>query len=202
MMNHHLRTPLLILTLAGLALSSAAMADRDDRHHRKHHKHHHHHHERVVVYERPVVYERAEVYARVVEARPIYRTVAVEVPVDSCHVETVAYRERRGGDSFGGTVMGGLIGAALGHELGHGSGHATAAGGLIGATIGNDVAGGRRSVTRYEDREVCQTRYRTEYERQLVGYDVSYSHQGRMYHTETQRHPGSRIRVDVHLSNY
>lgn len=182
---------ILIGTLAslGLLLANNAFADRDDRHRGYHkHKHHHAHH---------VVHEY-DVYARVISARPIYRSIAVEVPVENCRVETVAYSERRGGDSFGGTVMGGLIGAAIGKEIG-GSGHATAAGGLIGAAIGNDVGSGSRRVTRYEDREVCSSRYRTEYERQLVGYDVSYRYDGRIYHTETHRHPGDRIAVDVAL---
>ncbi len=166
-----------------LVLANNALADRD------HHKHHSKHKHQYGAYE-------YSGYARVIDARPIYRRVAVEVPVESCRVETVAYRERRGGDSFGGTVMGGLIGAAIGKEIGH-SGHATAAGGLIGAAIGNDIAGGGHRVTRYEDREVCSHHYRTEYERELVGYDVSYSYDGRIYHTETRRHPGDRIPVDV-----
>lgn len=185
----------------GLAFSGFAQAGdghrhghkHHDRHHhqykRQHHHRHHHHSTHVVVYEDVA-------YAPVIAAHPIYRSVAVDVPVDSCHVETVAYRERRGGDSFGGTVVGGLIGAAIGHEIGHGSGHAAAAGGLIGASIGNDIGSGGRTVTRYEDREVCSIRYRTQYERRLVGYDVSYSYYGRVYHIETDRHPGDRIRVN------
>jgi uncharacterized protein YcfJ len=184
---------LLISTLASISLLLAnnALADRDHHHHKRHHDRHHHHttvhHERVVVYER-------DYYAPVTDVRPIYREVAVDVPRDSCRVETVEYRERqRGGDSFKGTVVGGLIGAAIGKEMGN-SGHATAAGGLIGAAIGNDVAGGGRTVTRYEDREVCSTQYRTRYERQLVGYEVSYLYGGRIYHTETRHHPGDRIR--------
>ncbi len=112
---------LLISTLASISLLLAnnALADRD--HHRHGHDHHrHHHHETVVVYER-------DYYAPVTDVRPIYREVAVDVPRESCQVETVAYRERqRGGDSFQGTVVGGLIGAAIGKEIGH-SGHATAA---------------------------------------------------------------------------
>lgn len=175
-----MKSLLLISTLASsLLLANTALADRDHHHHKKHYKHSHH------------VVEYTE-YARVVSSRPIYRTVAVEVPVDSCRVETVAYTERQGGDSFKGTVVGGLIGAAIGKEIGH-SGGATAAGGLIGAAIGNDIGSGSRRVTRYEDREVCSTRYRTEYERQLVGYDVTYSYDDRIYHTETRHHPGARI---------
>jgi uncharacterized protein YcfJ len=174
-----MKSLLLISTLASsLLLANNALADH------KHHDKHHYHSQPVVEYTE---------YARVVSSRPIYRTVAVEVPQDSCQMETVAYSERsRGGDSFKGTVVGGLIGAAIGHEVGR-NGRATAAGGLIGAAIGNDIASNRRQVTRYEDREVCRTEYRTEYEHQLVGYDVTYSYDNRVYHTETRRHPGDRI---------
>lgn len=133
-------------------------------------------------------------YGRVVDARPIYRQVAIEVPRESCRVQTVA-RERRSGDSFGGTVVGGLVGAAIGHELGNGRGSATAVGGLIGASIGND-AGSNRTV-RYRDEEVCRTQYRTEYEQRIIGYDVSYSYNGRIYQTRTDRHPGDHVQVAV-----
>lgn len=184
-MNTKLTLSIISIALTSVGLSFAGIAQAHDDYRYKHH----HGHEHVVIRE-----QRVE-YAPVVSAYPIYRTVAVEVPIDSCQVETVAYRERRGQDSFEGTVVGGLIGAAIGHELGHGSGHATAAGGLIGAAIGNNAAGGGH-VTHYEDREVCRTAYRTEYERRLVGYDVSYSYYGRVYHTETTRHPGDRIRVN------
>jgi uncharacterized protein YcfJ len=191
---------LLFSTLASLSLllASNAFADHRAPHYQKHHDKHH---QKVVyvqtTYARPAYqasYAQTD-YARVIDARPIYRSVAVEIPEDNCQVERVAYSERRGGDSFQGTLVGGLIGAAIGHELGNGHGRATAAGGLLGAAIGNNVAGNR--VTRYEDRQVCSTAYRTEYQRELVAYDVSYSYLGRVYHTETQRHPGDRIAVDV-----
>jgi len=136
-------------------------------------------------------------YGRVLEARPIYQRFAVDVPHEYCDVQTVAHEERRrGGDSFAGTVVGGLVGAAIGHELGNGRGGATAVGGLIGASIGNDASKGSRTV-RYHDEEVCHTRYTTEYEQTIVGYDVSYSYQGRIYQTRTDRHPGDRIPVAV-----
>ena len=64
---------------------------------------------------------------------------------------------------------------------------------MIGAAVGNNVAGGSRRVTSYEDREVCTTRYRTEYQRELVGYDVTYRYDGRVYTTNTRHHPGDRI---------
>lgn len=173
----------LLAATFGLLLASCASADHGHRHH-----HGHHHGETYLSYGYSDGYGD---YGRVLDSRPIYRQVAVEVPRESCRVQTVAHERRS--DSFGGTVVGGLVGAAIGRELGHGSGGAMAAGGLMGAAIGNDV-GGRRSV-QYRDQEVCRTYYRTEYEQRIVGYDVRYSYQGRVYQTRTDRHPGDRIAV-------
>ncbi len=178
-MNNRRIVNTVITVTMGMFMASCASADHG-------HRRHHHHAE---TYER---YDSYDDYGRVVAARPIYRQVAVDVPHESCRVQTVA-RESRSGDSFGGTVVGGLVGAAIGHELGNGRGSATAVGGLIGASIGND-AGSRRTV-RYRDEEVCRTQYRTEYEQRIIGYDVSYSYHGRIYQTRTDRHPGDRIAV-------
>lgn len=154
-------------------------------------------------YDRPVshvVVQERIIYAPVTYARPIYRTVAVDVPVESCHIETTAYRQPARGDSFGGTVVGGLIGAAIGKEVGHGGGRSMAVGGLLGAAIGNDIA--RGGSTRYQDREVCSSGYRTEYRQEVVAYDVGYSYGGRVYHAERHSHPGAQIRLDINLRPY
>jgi uncharacterized protein YcfJ len=187
-----------LITSFGLMSAPMALADRGHGHH-KHHDHHHSHHvyERTVVYERPVVvYERPAVYARVVSAQPVYREVAVDVPYQSCGVERSSYRAASRRESATGALVGGVIGAAIGHEVG--GRHDAFFGGLAGAQIGQDIAhaGGR---TYYEDREVCRTSYRTEYRRELVGYDVGYSYNGRVYYTDSPRHPGSTIQVDLNL---
>ena len=180
-----IRTLLAVLSV-GIFATNSAIAEHKHKHHR------HHNHEYVYVQE---TYHEHSNYGRVLDADPIYQRVAIEVPQESCHVETVAREERRrGGDSFAGTVVGGLVGAAIGHEVGHGRGGATAVGGLIGATIGNDASRGSRVVS-YRDREVCNTRYRTEYENRIVGYDVSYRYRGRILQTRTERHPGDRILI-------
>ncbi|MES2672714.1 MAG: glycine zipper 2TM domain-containing protein [Pseudomonadota bacterium] len=185
-----------VLTLSvGMLTTDFALAD-----HKHHHRHRHHSHHQPVYYEQ-VRYSN-DVYGRVVDARPIYQSVAIEVPQETCRVETVARTEhRRGGDSLGSTVVGGLVGAAIGHEIGNGRDGATAVGGLIGAAIGNDRGKGARVVS-YSDREVCDTHYRTEYENRIIGYDVSYRYEGRTYQTRTDRHPGERVSVALHYSNY
>jgi uncharacterized protein YcfJ len=186
---------ILIRTLLTLSVSmltaNVALAD---------HKHRYHNHS----YHQHIYYEqvRNDAYGRVLNARPIYQSVAIEVPQESCRVETIAHNEhRRHGDSFGSTVVGGLVGAAIGHEIGNGRGGATAVGGLIGAAIGKDASKGSRVVS-YSDREVCDTYYRTEYENRIIGYDVSYRYEGRIYQTRTDRHPGDRVSVALHYSNY
>ena len=180
----------LLATSASLLTSACAFADKDN------HRYKHHDRHQQVVYVRSQ-HESYDAYGRVVRAQPIYQQIAVKVPSQACRVETYAYKERsRSGDSFTGTVVGGLLGAALGHELGNGRGGATAVGGLIGASVGNNASKGG-STTRYRDEEVCSTRYRTEYEQRVVGYDVSYSYMGRIYQTRTDRHPGDRIPVSV-----
>lgn len=155
---------------------------------------HHHGHHRDYVY---VTEERDWDYGRVIEARPIYDRVVYSAPRDYCRTETVARTERRGGDSFGGTVVGGLVGGAIGHEIGNGRGASTAVGALIGAAIGNDIANDGERVVRYRDREVCHTEYDREVEHRITGYDVTYSYMGQIYRTRTDRHPGDRIAVDV-----
>jgi uncharacterized protein YcfJ len=174
----------IILSVSALFIANSTLAN-DGYYHRGHH-----------AYAQHYDHDRYDDYGRVIEARPIYQQVAIEVPRENCRTETFAQTERRSDDdSFAGTVIGGLVGAAIGHELGHGRGAATAAGGLIGATIGHDASGKR--VVSYRDREVCRTHYRTEYENRIVGYDVSYSYQGRIYQTQTNNHPGDRIDVTV-----
>lgn len=192
-MQTHLLISIMTRTLLALSItmlfSNTAIAN---------HKHRHHTHN---VYYEQIRYSD-DGYGRVLHASPIYQNIAVEVPEESCHVETIAHEgRRRNGDSFGGTVVGGLVGAAIGHELGDGRGGATAVGGLIGAAIGKDASRSARVVA-YRDQEVCRTHYRTEYKNRIVGYDVTYRYQGRIYQTRTNRHPGDRVPVAAHYPSY
>lgn len=145
-------------------------------------------------------HQRHNEYAKVVDARPVYQRLAREVPQQSCHYETVAYRDSHK-NSFTGTVVGGLLGATIGHELGHSKRNkdvAAVAGGLLGASIGRDISRNKTpSSVHYRDERVCHTSYRTEYSQRLIGYDVTYRYHGRLYQTRTAQHPGARIPVDV-----
>lgn len=140
-------------------------------------------------------------YAQVTRVDPLYERVSHRVPEQHCHIERHAYRERSGGDSHTGTIVGGILGAALGNELGHKKRNkqvGAVAGGLLGASIGRDLSRADRGAdVRYRDREVCETRYQNRTERELVGYRVHYRYRGQTYQTRTDRHPGDKMPVTV-----
>lgn len=153
-------------------------------------------------------------WARVVSVDPIIETVREPVERQVCRDEPVevyepryVYRDGRHRDPTGATVLGAIIGGALGNTVGRGDGRraATIAGAVIGGAIGHDsahrgryVESGGRYRTRHESRCQVETDW-TEDER-VVGYDVAYRYNGRVYHTQTDHHPGERIRVEVQVS--
>lgn len=126
-----------------------------------------------------------------------------------------------------GAVVGGIIGNRIGKHAerkhrgyrhrghrGRGYGHhrrhhrgrnhsnrgLAAAGAVIGGVIGNEIHksrhpdGYRRG---YETRCEARTRYRDE--PRLLGYDVTYRYNGRLYETRMDYDPGSEVRVDWRL---
>jgi uncharacterized protein YcfJ len=149
-------------------------------------------------------YPRDDVeYAQVVSARPLYRQVAVSEPRQECWDERVSYGGGRRANETGSTVMGAIGGGVAGHQFGQGHGRdaATVLGVLIGASIGNAIA---HENNRYAEERVgyeqrCRTVEDRHYEDRVEGYDVTYRHHGRLYHTRTPYDPGSRIAVQVNV---
>lgn len=152
-------------------------------------------------------YAPAYDYARVVDVDPIVergRPVSREV----CYEEPVRYRDTRYYDRGGSAtpmIAGAIIGGAVGNQFGSGSGRdaATVAGALLGGSIGRDHAsrydrydGYPASYRGVERRCRVETAYHGGRDR-IVGYDVTYVYDGRTYHTQTDHHPGRRIRIAV-----
>jgi len=143
-------------------------------------------------------------YARVIDAVPVYADVVRSEPQRECWTETVRYEypqyQQRSATP---KIVGALIGAALGNNIAHGryNRHASsAAGAILGASIGADIArnnAGRSTEVEYRDEQRCEVTERTYTERVVVGYDVSYEYQGRIYRTRMDQHPGKRIKVAV-----
>jgi uncharacterized protein YcfJ len=143
-------------------------------------------------------------YAKVVRAEPVYRDVRVREPRQVCHEEPVTERTVYGGRPNPGAVLfGAMVGGVIGHQFGGGRGQdvATAAGAVIGANhAANHSYRNGRVVERtvYETR--CETVRHARHERRIDGYDVTYKYRGRLYHTFSETHPGSRIRVRVDVA--
>lgn len=151
-------------------------------------------------YDRGVEYD----YARVVSVDPIVDQYDEPIARNVCYDQPVEYY-RAGGRRSSATpaIVGAIIGGAVGNQFGSGHGRdaATVAGALLGGSIGRDNARRNgyyepeRRYTGYEER--CEVR--TDYRRneRVVGYDVEYEYNGRIYHTRTDSHPGRRIQVAV-----
>ena len=129
------------------------------------------------------------------------------------------YRPRR--NHTGARIIGGLIGGALGNQFGGGSGKKalTIAGALIGSAVAGGRAEQRHAESRYRQRDLyqddddydyrrgrqrefepeyyCQTTTRTRTVEQVIGYDVTYRYNDRLYHRRMDHDPGATIDVRV-----
>lgn len=138
-------------------------------------------------------------YARVIDVKPLIRTVAVEIPVRECYEQPVRYNSRRDA-SVGRTIAGGIIGGVIGRQFGDGGGRdaLTVLGTVIGAAAAND-AGNNGRATEVRTERYCETRYEVEERDRVEGYRVTYRYKGETYTTRTDNDPGDRIRVRVRV---
>jgi len=157
-------------------------------------------------------------YAPVTDVQPIMESVEVSQPRRECRVERVAHKvpvndgyNSRGYQthrSYTPEIVGAVLGGAVGRKVGRGRGQdvATVLGAVLGGSIGRDVNkrngqrhGGHatRYETRYEDVETCRTVDNYHTEERVVGYKVQYRYDGKQYWTQTDRDPGSQIKVRV-----
>lgn len=141
-------------------------------------------------------------YAQVVGVTPVVEKYRVNNPVEQCWDERVR-TQSHASRSRTPEILGGLIGAVLGHEVGRGRGKdvATVAGAVLGASVGRDV---RRSTSQrgssYEVVQHCEIRDSYTTRERVIGYDVAYRFNGRVFHTQMGKHPGKRIRVNVSVN--
>ena len=143
--------------------------------------------------------------ARVIEAQPLYETVAVAHPVTECWTETVNRSSYRPG-AYIAPIAGGIIGGVVGHQFGKGRGNTalTVAGTLLGASVGHGLGQSNyRQQPVVEHERHCETVDQYEQQQQLVGYRVKYRYEGQTYYTQTSEHPGKHIpvRVSVYPAN-
>lgn len=144
-------------------------------------------------------------YANVIESRPLYREVRVDVPRQQCWNEEVVRYENRGGGgytSYTPEIVGGIIGGVIGNQFGGGSGKewATGAGAVLGGSIGRDLKNRRyqsSQVAVHDTVQRCKTVHDYRYEEQRDGYRVRYLYDGREFETRMPYDPGTGMRVRV-----
>jgi uncharacterized protein YcfJ len=137
----------------------------------------------------------AEHYAMVRRVSPVIEQVTT--PRKDCEQVTVTRRQPERDGNVGGTLIGAVVGGALGNQVGGGNGRkaATVAGAVAGGMVGHEMdkrhQGGRVSSN-------TETRCRTvnDVSDKVVGYDVTYNHNGRDYTTRMDYDPGERIEIE------
>lgn len=141
-------------------------------------------------------------YAQVVGVTPVVETYRVNNPVEQCWDERVRTKSQAS-RSRTPEILGGLIGAAIGHEFGSGRGQdvATVAGAVLGASVGRDVKYQQsRKGSTYQVVQRCEVRDSYSTQERVVGYDVAYRYNGKVFHTQMGQHPGKRIRLNVSVT--
>lgn len=151
-------------------------------------------------------YEREyERYARVIDVDPLFDRVRVLDSVQDCQR---SLRRDRGGvvlrrDSDpAATIVGGVIGAVVGSNVAgrYDRGIGTVAGALVGGAIGHEVGsrGYREEYIppRAVEVERCYDRPVEYSQQRLVGYRVTYLHEGRPVIVRLPYDPGRRLHVD------
>lgn len=151
-------------------------------------------------------HNKAYDYAKVIEAEPITKHVRVSTPRRECWEEEVTHYDNSGYRSATPTLLGSVIGGAIGNELGHNKDAKRGGilvGALLGGSIGRDL--GRHHANSqggkyYSTEQVCKTYQDYHDEERIVGYHVLYKYRGNTYSTETENHPGDRIKVRVSVT--
>lgn len=139
--------------------------------------------------------EPVEIFADVRRVSPVIEQV--RTPRKDCEQVTLNRRQPERDGNVGGTLIGAVVGGALGNQVGGGNGRkaATVAGAVAGGMVGHEMdkrhQGGRVTTT-------TETRCRdvTDVSDRVVGYDVTYTYQGRDYTARMDNDPGERIRVE------
>lgn len=137
-------------------------------------------------------------FARVSSVTPITKTVERRTPQKICKQERVIYRSA---NSHTPAILGGIIGAALGNQLGHQKSNkrvGAVAGSILGAAIGHDIGNGtNRGYSDHRTKTLCHDEYNIRLEEQIIGYRVQYRYKGNTYYTQTQNHPGKKIKLQL-----
>lgn len=133
----------------------------------------------------------------------------IQVPRQSCHMETVTHQRPVSDEHrVAGSIAGAAAGALLGKQVGGGKGKkaATLLGAIAGGYAGNQVQKNMQENDTYTTQEErCETVYDTQTQQdcktvydkreQTVGYDVTYQLGDKQGQVRMKRNPGKQIPV-------
>lgn len=134
-------------------------------------------------------------FAQVVAVQPITQSTTTSKPRQVCRDEQVAVPETyKDKNQIGGAVVGGLVGALAGNQVGGGKGKtlATIGGAAAGAYAGHEIQKNHqeKNATHMETRNVCHTVTDKSTSTKTVGYDVTYTLNGKAGHVRMNHNPG------------
>jgi uncharacterized protein YcfJ len=141
-------------------------------------------------------------FAKVVAVQPIEHTTTHDTPRQVCQDEQVevpnTYKDQH---QIAGDVIGGLVGALAGHQVGGGKGKtlATIAGAAGGAFAGHEVQKHHQNqnATKTVTKNVCHTVTDKTSKTTTVGYDVTYTLNGKTGHVRMDHNPGVGMGLPV-----
>lgn len=141
------------------------------------------------------------VRAEVVATEPVYQMRRVSYPDRQCWNEKVRRHRPGGTQSFTPTIAGAIVGGVAGNQFSKGKRRdaLTVAGALLGASIGHDLGHRGRGRSYLTTERRCETTQRYREQQHLLGYDVTYRYQGRLFTTRTDSDPGKYIEVRVQV---
>ena len=134
-------------------------------------------------------------YAQVTDVKPITKTI--KTPRQDCKDVTVVHKaEPKDKHQIAGTAIGAVVGGALGNQVGGGDGKkaATVAGAVAGGYAGKKIEEHQQNKNMVSSTERrCDTV--TESHTRVLGYNVTYSYEGKTGHVRMDHKPGDRIQV-------
>lgn len=134
-------------------------------------------------------------FAKVVAVQPVKHTTTTNTPREVCEDQQVAVPETyKDKNQIGGAVVGGVVGGLLGNQVGGGKGKklATVGGAAAGAFAGHEIQKRHQenNATRMETRRVCHTVTDKSSSTKTVGYDVTYTLNGKQGQIRMDHNPG------------
>jgi len=132
-----------------------------------------------------------------------------EVPYQSCHYESVPVTYTEYVDAYeqnpAAPVLGGALGGVIGHQFGKGRGKdvATVVGAIAGSVVANNNYGRKHykkpvTRTRYEQKRVCNTYYKTKRYKVTRWKNIGYLNGKKI--VKTSKYKLKRIPVKVRVS--